>query len=74
MAERIVSGGLAGRAAVVAGVGGVIGAAVAERFAAEGATVVGLDRAQLDGGPREVLHVDLRDEPSDEGGGHPDIP
>jgi NAD(P)-dependent dehydrogenase (short-subunit alcohol dehydrogenase family) len=50
------------RVVVVAGVGGVIGAAVVERFIAEGATVVGIDRTETESQAREVLVADVRDE------------
>ncbi len=41
-------GRLQGRVCVVAGIGGVIGEAVATRFADEGARVVGIDRRDID--------------------------
>jgi NAD(P)-dependent dehydrogenase (short-subunit alcohol dehydrogenase family) len=53
-----------GKVAVVAGVGGVIGEAVVDRFRAEGATVVGLDRAPVVSRAVDVLVTDVRDEQS----------
>jgi NAD(P)-dependent dehydrogenase (short-subunit alcohol dehydrogenase family) len=50
------------RVVVVAGIGGVIGAAVVERFLAEGAIVVGIDRTETASQATEVLIADVRDE------------
>lgn len=54
-------GRLDGPVCVVAGIGGVIGSAVAERFAAEGASVVGIDRQAVQT-RFPVLEADLSDE------------
>ena len=51
-----------GKVVVVAGVGGVIGDAVVRRFTAEGATVVGIDRAATESAATEVIVADLRDD------------
>ncbi|MEU5339527.1 SDR family oxidoreductase [Streptomyces sp. NPDC020766] len=52
---------LAGKVAVIAGIGGAIGTAVAGRFAREGAVVVGIDQAEVETGA--ALHqADLTDE------------
>lgn len=56
------SGRLAGRVAVVAGAGGEIGAAVATRFADEGATLVGIDRVDGVAHVASLVVADLRDE------------
>jgi NAD(P)-dependent dehydrogenase (short-subunit alcohol dehydrogenase family) len=42
------SGRLTGRTCVIAGIGGSIGTAIADRFHAESATVIGIDRRQVD--------------------------
>jgi NAD(P)-dependent dehydrogenase (short-subunit alcohol dehydrogenase family) len=56
-----VAGRLEGKVCVVTGAAGGIGAASAERFAAEGARVVGVDLAE--GAPGELsLQVDVTDE------------
>lgn len=54
-------GRLADRVCVVAGAGGVIGQAVGRRFAAEGASVVGIDRRPVSA-PYPVFEADLSDE------------
>jgi NAD(P)-dependent dehydrogenase (short-subunit alcohol dehydrogenase family) len=55
---------LEGRVAVVAGVAGAIGEVVVERFTAEGATVIGIDRADVNSAATEVVVADARDESS----------
>jgi NAD(P)-dependent dehydrogenase (short-subunit alcohol dehydrogenase family) len=52
---------LAGRVAVIAGIGGAIGGAVATCFAREGAVVVGIDRVAL-GIDGQLYLADLTDE------------
>lgn len=60
---RIHAPRLEGKVCVINGAASVIGRAVAARFQAEGATVVGVDKAEHTVGDL-VLHADLRDEAS----------
>jgi NAD(P)-dependent dehydrogenase (short-subunit alcohol dehydrogenase family) len=53
-----VTGPLHGRVCVVAGIGGVIGNAVASRYSDDGGSVVGIDRDEVDG-PFETIRADL---------------